>query len=174
MDFDFTTFPNLESQRLKYRELGFDDTEAIFNLRSNKIINALITRKIPDNLEDAKDFISVCLQEFKKGNRIFWAMELDEKVIGTIVYHRISFENKYAEIGYELDPNFHQKGLMSEAMKTVLGFGFNKMKLKTTEAFTHKNNTASKALLKKHNFVFQPERKDIGFDHNRIWKLEKS
>jgi ribosomal-protein-alanine N-acetyltransferase len=48
------------------------------------------------------------------------------------------------------------------------------MKLKTIEAFTHKNNLPSITLLKKHNFIFQTERRDNGFDDNRIWKLEKN
>jgi len=52
-----------------------------------------------------------------------------------------------------------------------LDFGFHSMKLKTIEAFTHKNNTASKALLEKHHFVFQPERYDDGFENNRIFRL---
>ena len=46
------------------------------------------------------------------------------------------------------------------------------MNLKTIEAFTHKDNEASKALLKKHQFVFQVERREDGFENNRIFKLK--
>ena len=40
------------------------------------------------------------------------------------------------------------------------------MELKTIEAFTHKNNTASISLLEKQKFVFEPEIKDEGFENN--------
>ncbi len=171
--FSFTVFPEINTERLSLRQLNTDDADVIFKLRSNKEINKFISRKTPKTLEDAADFIVVCQQEFKKENRIFWVMELNEtkQVIGTIVYHNISLKNDYAEIGYELHPTFHQKGLMNEAMQAVLEFGKTRMQLKTTEAFTHQNNKASIALLEKHHFVFQPERRDEGFENNRIWKL---
>jgi ribosomal-protein-alanine N-acetyltransferase len=46
--------------------------------------------------------------------------------------------------------------------------------LKTIEAFTHKDNTASNALLEKQKFVLDPERRDEGFENNRSYRLEKS
>ena len=132
MSFNFTLFPVLNTERLILRELSLcDDIEAVFKLRSNEDINKLIKRETPKNLKDAEDFISVCLKEFNNKNRVFWAMEFDKKIIGTIVYHRISLENNYAEIGYELNPNYQQRGFMSEAMKKVLEFGINRMQLKT-------------------------------------------
>ena len=174
MDFTFNTFPNLKSERLVLRELTPNDTQPIFELRSNKEINRLISRKTPKNLEEAKEFIEVCLQEFKNENRVFWAIEFENQIIGTIVYHKIDILNNYAEIGYELNPNYQQKGFMSEALKTVLDFGFHKMNLKIIEAFTHKNNIASIALLEKYLFKYQPERKCESFEHNRIFKIENN
>ena len=174
MNFSFKIFPILKSERLLLRELSFNDIVDIYKLRSSKEINKLITRKTPKNLDDAKAFISVCYQEFKNENRIFWAIEFDEKLVGTIVFHRISLEKNYAEIGYELNPNFHQKGIMSEAMETILEFGITNMNLKTIEAYTHQNNIASIALLEKYNFVYQPKRRCDSVEDNRIWKLEVS
>ena len=165
-------FPTLKTERLILRELNFNDVQAVFNLRSSEEINKLISRKTPDNLEEAKEFISVCLSEFKKGNRVFWAMEFNKEIIGTIVYHNISSKNNYAEIGYELNPKFQQKDFMSKAMKAVLEFGKTKMNFKTIEAFTHKNNIPSITLLEKHNFVLMPEKKCKSVADNRIFKLE--
>jgi ribosomal-protein-alanine N-acetyltransferase len=171
--FSFLDFPELKTERLLLRQLNIDDANAIFKLRSNKEINKLITRKTPKSTEDAEEFISVCYQEFDKQNRIFWPMQLKEtnEVIGTIAFHNISLDENYAEIGYELNPKFHKKGFMNEAIQAVVAFGIKTMKLKVIEAFTHQNNIASSALLEKHNFVFQPERRDEGFKNNRIFKL---
>ena len=80
---------------------------------------------------------------------------------------------RYAEIGYELHPDEHKKGFMNESCEAVLNFGLHTINLKTIEAFTHKDNEASKALLKKHQFVFQIKRREKGFDNNRIFKLKK-
>ena len=45
------------------------------------------------------------------------------------------------------------------------------MDLKTIEAFTHKSNNASKALLEKYRFELQPDRKDANFEDNKIFRL---
>lgn len=170
----FNTFPALTTERLLLRQLKTLDVDDIYSLRSNAEINRLITRKTPKNKKEALEFITVCHQEFAKKNRIFWAMELKKtkQVIGTIVLHRISLKDSYAEIGYELHTDFHEKGLMSEAMQKVLEFGIHIAKFNVIEAFTHQNNTASIALLQKHGFVFQQERRDIGFENNRIFRIK--
>ncbi len=164
-------FPELSTKRLTLRQLSFNDKRTIFKLRSNKEVNKLIVRDTPKNLNDADSFIQTCLDEFEKGNRIFWAIQHQEsnQIIGTIVYHNINAENNYAEIGYELNPDFQNEGFMSEAMAAVLEYGKLVLKLNTIEAFTHQNNTASITLLKKHDFILDDE--DL-FDDNTIFRLD--
>ncbi|QXP74566.1 GNAT family N-acetyltransferase [Tenacibaculum sp. HL-MS23] len=166
-----TIFPELSTERLTLRQLSFNDKRTIFKLRSNKEINKLIVRDTPKNLNDADSFIQTCLDEFEKGNRIFWAIQHQEsnQIIGTIVYHNINAENNYAEIGYELNPDFQNEGFMSEAMATVLEYGKSVLELNTIEAFTHQNNTASTTLLEKHQFILDDE--DL-FDDNTIFRLD--
>ena len=45
MDFDFTPFPVLETERLTLRELNLNDAKAIFGLRTNKEVNEFIDRR---------------------------------------------------------------------------------------------------------------------------------
>ncbi len=173
-EFNFTTFPELTTNRLTLRQLKPDDVKAIYNLRSSKEINRLITRKTPKNLNDASEFITMIHKGFQNQKNVFWALILKEtqQLIGTIVFHRISIDTNYAEIGYELNPTFHKKGFMNEAMSAVLDFGIYKMKFTVIEAFTHKNNSRSISLLKKHQFIFQSKRREEGFENNRIFKLK--
>jgi ribosomal-protein-alanine N-acetyltransferase len=172
-EFSFTLFPELSTERLVLRQLTFDDKKAIFRLRSNKEINEFIQRETLKNLNQAEGFIQTCLDEFEKENRVFWAMVLEDsdQLIGTIVLHKVDLENNYAEIGFEMSPDYQDEGYMSEAMSTVLDFGTTAMTLKTIEAYTHQNNTASIALLEKCLFVLQPERKDEAVEDNRIYKF---
>ncbi len=173
MTYEFNIFPELSTERLLLRQLTFDDKKAIFRLRSNKEINEFITRETPKNLNQAEGFIQTCLDEFENENRIFWAMAQEDSnhLIGTIVLHKIDLENNYAEIGYEMNPDYQDEGYMSEAMNKVLDFGITSLNLKTIEAFTHHNNEASIALLEKYLFVLQPERKDEEVEDNRIYKF---
>lgn len=169
----FNSFPNLKTERLLLRVSSFKDIKTIFELRSNKEINKFVGTKRVENLNETKDFVAQCNQLFKEKTRIFWLIQYNNEIIGSIVLHKISLTENYAEIGYKLKPKYQKKGLMSEAITAVIHFGFSKMDLKTIEAFTHKNNMASITLLNKFNFVFQPNRKCKVYNFNQIYKLEK-
>ncbi len=171
--FNFKNFPNIKTERLAIRQANFDDIEDVFELRSSEEINKFVETKRIQNFDETKDFIILCNELYKKKNRIFWLIEFENIVIGSVILHRISLENKYAEIGCKLKPEFYRKGMMSEVVDEVLKFGFKEMDLNTIEAYTHKNNIPSISLLEKYNFIFQPERRDENFKNNRIFKLEK-
>lgn len=167
------------SNRIKLKEMTLrpihlKDVNDIFELRSNPIVNELITRKSPKSISETIHFINLINENASKKETIFWGIELlsTQQIIGTICYHNFSSDFKYAEIGYELHPKFHRKGLMSIALNSVLLFGFTKMKLDVIEAFTHKNNKASISLLQKHQFVFQENRRDKVIKNNRIFQLK--
>ena len=76
-------------------------------------------------------------------------------------------------MGYELLPEYHRKGIMSEALKAVLNFAFNESYLQEIVAMTHKLNENSKRLLLKQDFVLQEGRIDDGFPENMVFSLKK-
>jgi ribosomal-protein-alanine N-acetyltransferase len=172
-EFSFNIFPELSTERVQLRQITFDDKKAIFRLQSNKEINEFIEREALKNLNQAEGFIQTCLDGFENENRIFWAVTLEDsdQLIGAIVFHKIDLENSAAEVHYELNPDYQDQGLMSEAMKAVLEFGKATMQLKTIEAYTHQKNTASIALLEKHQFELQTERKDTDNEENCVYQF---
>lgn len=174
MRIKFNPFPVLETTRLLLRELNLDDTKALFSLRTSKEVNTFIERNTPKNLSETRAFIDMISNIVARNEGVFWVIESKQnnELIGTIGLRNFKAENQYAEIGYELHPDYQQKGLMGEAIKEVVNFGFENLYLNTIEAFTHKNNRRSIALLEKHHFVLQPKKRDQGFEHNRIFKLE--
>ena len=62
-------------------------------------------------------------------------------------------EHYRAEIGYVLHPAQQGKGIMDEAIKAVLQYGFETMKLHSVEANVNPANTNSMKLLEKNGFV---------------------
>ena len=176
MNHNFTPFPVLETERLTLRELNLNDAKAIFGLRTNKEVNEFVDRKVPRNLSEARAFIDLISNLTANNKGVLWVIESksNHQLMGTIGLRHFEDEEDYAEIGYEIDPIYQQKGFMSEAFGAVLNFGFENLALKNIEAFTHYNNEASIALLEKQNFVLHPERRDEGFVNNRSYRLEKS
>jgi ribosomal-protein-alanine N-acetyltransferase len=172
----FESFPNLETERLTLRQLNLNDAKAIFSLRTNKEVNEFITREVPNNLAEARAFIDSVTNLIDENKAIFWIIESknNNELIGSIGLRHFDVEDNYAEIGYEINPSYQQRGLMNEAFEVVLEFAFEEMELETIEAFTHMDNDASIALLEKHNFVYQSERIDDKVESNYIYRLENS
>lgn len=77
-------------------------------------------------------------------------------------------------MGYDLNPAFQNKGIMTEALRCVAKFGFNELKLDKIEAFTHYKNENSKKLLETNGFHFMENRKDQNNDSNYIYELLNS
>ena len=173
MAFNFTPFPVLETERLTLRALELNDAKAIFGLRTNKEVNTFITRTMLNNLSETRAFIDRISNSIANNTSIFWVLESKDtaELIGTVGLRNFEIEEDYAEIGYDMHPDFQEDGYMSEAFKAILNFAAKQMELKFVEAFTHKDNNASAALLEKYNFKLQPNRKDANVEENHIYRF---
>ena len=173
MAFNFTPFPVLETERLTLRALELNDAKAIFGLRTNKEVNTFITRTRLNNLSETRAFIDRISNSIANNTGVFWVLESKDtaELIGTVGLRNFEIEEDYAEIGYDMHPDFQEDGYMSEAFKAILNFAAKQMELKFVEAFTHKDNNASIALLEKFNFELQPDRKDANVKENQIYRF---
>jgi len=167
--------PTLSTECLVLRQLVTNDDQAIFRIRSNDIVYKYIAKQTQKNIEEAQAFIIKTNKGIANKEFLYWAITLKktQELVGTICLWNFSKDKLIAEVGYELLPMFHKKGIMNEALNKVLEFGFEVLNLKTIEAFTHKKNEASKTLLTRNHFVLNPNRKDKGFPNNIIYSLSK-
>lgn len=173
---NLNTFANLETERLVLRIPSTKDLNDILFLRSDIIVNQYVKRPLTKNLQDAEDFLNRISNDMQAGKIIYWAITEKEtdQMIGSICLWQFSSDGKKGEVGYDLKPQFHRKGIMSEALKAVLSFGFEDLKLERIEAYTQHDNQGSVQLLTNHNFKLQPERSDENNPANRVFLLSKT
>ena len=173
MKLRFTPFPGLTTERLVLRQTTKADCEEILFLRSDKTVNKYIQRATPAHLKDAEAFVNKITKGINNGEIIYWGITLKEsaKMIGSICLWNFSSDQKTAETGYDLNPEFQNQGIMSEAMKCVLNFGFINLELEEIEAFTHYENENSKKLLMKNNFRLIEGEKDEGNVNNIVFGI---
>lgn len=167
------TSPVIETSRLVLRPVNLKDAEQIFFLRSDREVGKYIARDLQNTSDEAKEFILKRLDDISLHKISFWAITFkDERpLVGTICLWNFTENNTVAEVGYDLMPMYQKQGIMTEAMKAVLNFGFNQLEFQRIEAFTQKKNERSKALLLKNKFVLHPNRTDEGFPENIIYVL---
>jgi ribosomal-protein-alanine N-acetyltransferase len=173
---NFSSFPTLKTDRLVLRKLVKSDAETVFALRTDKDINKFIERPPERQEKNGLEFITRIDKGLANNSFVNWAISYksESKLLGTICLWNFSEDKKIAEVGYNLIMQQHGKGIMSEALKAVLDYGFNTLNFETIEAFTHKNNTASVNLLLKQDFKCDDKRKDDDNKNNLIFIKHKN
>lgn len=167
---NFNPFPNLETERLLLRRIDANDVNQIFNLRSNPETMKYIPRPLAKTTEDALEHIAIIDARIENNEGINWAITLkdDPKLIGLIGHYRIKPEHFRAEIGYMLLPEFNGKGIITEAIKEVVNYGFKVMQLHSIEAIIAPENFGSEKVLQKNGFVKEAHLKENEFYDGRF------
>jgi [ribosomal protein S5]-alanine N-acetyltransferase len=168
-----TSFPVIKTSRLLLRSLDADDRKAIFLLRSDEQVSKFIQRNRMTSEAEADGFIGKIRSNVERGPDLYWAicLNMGPDLIGTICLWNFSEDRKQAELGYELFPAFQGRGLMAEAVKVVLDYGFRELALTTVEAYTHKENIRSKKILEKFQFRYLPDKTETGNDAIEVYSL---
>lgn len=166
----------IETERLLLKEINESYVNDILKIRSDETINQYVQRVSPKNNYDALQFILTIKERTKNNQTFYWGISLKDQsnLIGTICLWNFSEDRMVAEVGYELLPDYHRKGIMSEALKAVLDFAFNELHLQEIVAMTHKLNENSKGLLLKQGFVLKEGKKDEGFPENLVFSLKNN
>ena len=112
-----------------------------------------------DPLPDV-DAASQLVKYFADGRKLAspnprWGIQLkgNSTLIGTCGFFAWNRGWKKCSVGYELDPAWQKKGLMLEALTTILTWGFHAMSLHRVEAQIHPENFASIKLMNSLGFT---------------------
>ena len=153
---NFIPFPHIETERMLFRQIQPADAPQLLELRSSEVVMQYIDKERLKTLEEIAALIERIVNDSKNGDGITWGVYLKEQpeiLIGSIGLWRIIKPHYRAEIGYMIHPDFWGKGLMKEAVRRVIDFGFNDIKLHSIEAHINPSNAASAALLESTGFV---------------------
>ncbi|PLR83197.1 GNAT family N-acetyltransferase [Bacillus sp. V33-4] len=154
----FEKFPILETNRLYLREVRLEDAPAMFSYFSKNEVTEYYDLASFTDEQQAVDLIQRLQQRYRTGEQLRWAVDLKEQpeqLIGTCGFHAIEPEHFKAEIGYELHPDFWNKGIMAEVIQQIVHYGFKEMGLNRIEAFYDPANAASRRVLEKNGFEYE-------------------
>ena len=162
---NFSPFPILETERLILRRVLPSDVKEMFELRSNPETMKYIPRPLLTNHEEALAHIQMMEDKIETNEGINWAITLkgDDKMLGVIGHYRIKPEHYRAEVGYMILPEYHGKGITTEAVQCVVAYGLNMMQLHSIEGVIDPENEASQRVLQKCGFVKEAHFKENEF-----------
>jgi ribosomal-protein-alanine N-acetyltransferase len=142
----------IQTERLMLREFTMDDAEAMYqNWAKDAEVTKFLRWQPHANLDVTRELLRQWVSSYEDPSYYSWLIVLkDENVpIGSIGIFDVSEMDESAEIGYCMGKNWWGKGLMTEALKAVIQFGFEEVGFNRLEAFYNINNPASGRVMQK-------------------------
>jgi len=141
----FYHLPTLFTSRLRIRPARMSDAQDLFDYSQDPEVARHVLWDAHQSIHQTRAYIRFLLKQYRSGQPGSFVIEMakDSKVIGTIGFMWCQHENCSAEIGYSLSRNYWNQGIMSEALRAVLQFGFETLRLNRIEAQHESDNPAS-------------------------------
>lgn len=176
-------FPALTTKRLVLREISLKDVPWYFAHFNTKEIAEGQDHPGPRDLKEARAELKLYFRDnFRRRTGIRWgiAMKGDNELIGSAGFYKWVQPEKYqAEMGYDLNPAFWGRGIMTEALSAIIQYGFDHMRLHRIEVLISHQNKRSQSLVRRLGFKREGVLRDHYFIEGRfsddvIYSLLKS
>jgi [ribosomal protein S5]-alanine N-acetyltransferase len=167
---NFSPFPILESERLRFRKLTNTDAPEIIELRGNPETMQFIPRPLVTDTESALAHIKMINDKIDENSDINWAVteKGSEKCIGIMGFYRTQPEHFRTELGYMITKEHWGKGYVTEAVKIILDYAFNTLNFHSIEAVIDSRHKASERVLQKVGFQKEAHFKENFFYNNEF------
>ncbi|MHB9154280.1 MAG: GNAT family N-acetyltransferase [Endomicrobiales bacterium] len=153
----FRDLPPLRTARLLLRKIRLEDAADMFEYAKDPEVSRYTLWTPHRSLDETRAYLSCVLNNYREGRLENWGLECREngKFIGTCGYFSWDPANARAEIHYALSRAYSGRGLMTEAVREVLRFGFEAMQCNRIEAKCMPPNTGSERVMRKAGMTFE-------------------
>lgn len=160
-------FPELVTKRLLLRGPLEKDVKRVYDVHSDPNVMRYYGFKPYTSLDKAWEHIKWLkkLHEEEIGLRWVITFKEEDDYVGDVGFYDYEKKHNRAEIGYILEKKHWGKGVMSEALKAALGYGFDVMKLNRIQALIDPRNAASLSVAEKHGFQYEGTFRDYEYEY---------
>ena len=152
----------LNTQRLIIRKFNIDDTKSLFSILSDEEVNKYLPWFPFKSLEDTKNhLVNFYLKTNDNNNFYRYAVYLKENNI-PIGYIHFENNNDNNDFGYGLKKEYWNKGIITEAAKTVIE-ELKRNNVKYITATHDRNNIASGEVMKKIGMTYK-------YSYEELWQ----
>ncbi|MEA5026514.1 MAG: GNAT family protein [Erysipelotrichaceae bacterium] len=149
--------PETETARLIIRPIQLEDASDLYEIASDQRVNRYLLYPRHQSVDQSREIISrIFLNRTANGLPSAYVLvdKLSGKMIGTCDYVKVEYQTS-AEIGYSLNYNYWNRGLMSEAVKKVIEVGFDYIGLSRISIVHSVLNIGSQRVIEKCGFVYE-------------------
>ncbi len=141
----FSHLPVLKTERLILRPMRMRDAEDLFAYAKDPEVSRHVLWDTHESIWDSRQFLRAAIRQYRRGLPGSFAIVLKDsgRMIGTIGFMWLNTEWLSAEVGYSLSREYWNRGIMTEALRRVVAFGFEELRLNRIEAQHEVDNPAS-------------------------------
>jgi RimJ/RimL family protein N-acetyltransferase len=145
----------LETAGLCLRPLEHDDSDALYAIHSDPEVMKYSPIRPWTSAEQANELVEGSLTAMRAGSQLCFGIVSSSacKVVGTCTLFHIYKVSRRAEVGFVLAKSFWGRGYMTEALSTLIDYGFSVLNMNRIEADTDPRNLAATKLLERLGFV---------------------
>ncbi len=149
--------PTLETERLILRKMTPDDAGAVFAYASDPEVSRYVLWETHRSVEDSRAFLDLVARKYEGGGEPEWGMVYkgDGRFVGACGFVNWAPEHARAEMGYVLHRDYWGRGLVPEAVRAMIRFGFERMDLNRVEARCVAENAASARVMEKAGMAYE-------------------
>lgn len=147
------------SEKLLLRQVELTDAEVIFETINNQrqyLRKWLPFVNLTKQVDDTRNFI----RGIYKNQELVFVMQFEGEFAGLIGYSGTDRANRKTEIGYWLSEPFQHKGIVTESVKQLVKFAFEKLQFNRVEINCAVGNISSKKIPQKLGFQFEGIERD--------------
>lgn len=141
------------TERIKLRLIQLSDLDSIHKLHVLPETDEYNTLGVPNNIEDTKSIIEPWIAENNLNEIKNYTFKIenkeDKKFIGLFGLKLGNPKYKRGEVWYKIHSGYWKKGYATEALKKIIEFGFDTLKLHRIEAGCAVKNIGSIKVLEK-------------------------
>ncbi len=145
----------IETERLLLKEFGPEVQQTMFTTWTDTEIMSELGLKTIEELEAEKEKFRLGMTTYRMSFKSFLLVEKETgKTIGRCGFHDWYAMHSRSELGYRMSDEVAKgKGFMTEALRAVVRYGFEEMKLNRMQAFISPENIPSLKLIKRAGFT---------------------
>ncbi|HPF86524.1 MAG TPA: GNAT family protein [Candidatus Limiplasma sp.] len=136
--------------RLVLRPAQMKDAQDLYDYSKDPEVARFVLWDAHRSIRETRSVLRHMIRDYHYAPPFTYVIELKEenRVIGTIGLMNVNRLHRSAEVGYSLSRAYWNRGIMSEALKGMLGFCFDTMEFNRIEAQHEVENPASGAVMR--------------------------
>lgn len=170
LDEAFSRLTTLTTARVRLRQIQVSDATAVHAFKSDPEVTKLFGEGPHRSVEETSAWILSNLTGYERREAMTWVLTWKDQdaAIGECCLWNFSSGHRCAELGYELHPAHWHMGIMTEALRAIIAYGFMELGLHRIEADTLAINRPSENLLHRLGFKYEGTLRERHFYQDRF------